>query len=479
MSEPATNSGWLRPLKAVASPRVRLVCFPHAGAGPTFFRDWLSLLPPDVELLGVLAPGRESRFKEPPLSSIDELASGVLDALAALDNTPLALFGHSLGGLIAYDVARRMAKRGDPRLSHLAVSSTRCPSAPRPSVVLHELADTDLRAELARLGGGPVLENDELFQLFLPALRADLTAFGTYVDPGSTPLSIPLLVLGGQTDDRASLTDQARWLPRAHDATIRLFTGGHFYLAPHRVEVVRLLLSFISGQVPPPDVKLHLLPLDRPVDELQRLRAVLDEAEQRRALRYLQPSLGNRFIASRGMTRIVLGRELAVGPKQVQFEFGPFGKPFLVPPPSPSLWFNVSHSGDVAVLGTSRHGELGVDLEEIRSQIDITGLSDRFFAADEREYMHSLADSERRAAFFAIWAGKEAYCKARGMGLQLPTDAYAVVPRLRAPWTVSDVTLPDNDSRPVVMPLNLDTTHSAAWAMVGPPASIQVDRFTF
>ena len=135
---------WLRVLAPRPAAKMRLVCLAHAGGGPAAFRDWPAAFPEWIELVGFLPPGREGRFAEPALNTITQLADGLVAALATLDDKPVALFGHSLGGLIAFEASHRL------KPAALIISATRIPTATKPPIVLHELNDDDLRVELSR-----------------------------------------------------------------------------------------------------------------------------------------------------------------------------------------------------------------------------------------------------------------------------------------------------------------------------------------
>ena len=99
------SQGWLRIYRPVDSPRLRLVCFPHAGAGPTAYRGWIDLVPTDVEVVSVCYPGRQDRFSEPFATSMETLAAGIGSALLPFSTVPMALFGHSMGAVAAYETA--------------------------------------------------------------------------------------------------------------------------------------------------------------------------------------------------------------------------------------------------------------------------------------------------------------------------------------------------------------------------------------
>jgi medium-chain acyl-[acyl-carrier-protein] hydrolase len=212
-------------------------CFTHAGGGASFFRQWAAAMPVGVELCAVQLPGREQRFSEPCFDRFDRLLDDLVPALTPWLDRPFALFGHSLGALVAFELARRL---GDVPLVGLAVSAFRAPhlSAER---VLSALPDAEFVAEIARLGGTPpeLLGDPELMETMLPALRADFALAESYRhDPGAR-LAVPIVALGGAADPWVGAEALGGWA--AHTGAgfrLRLFRGGHFYLVEERGEVI-------------------------------------------------------------------------------------------------------------------------------------------------------------------------------------------------------------------------------------------------
>jgi 4'-phosphopantetheinyl transferase len=221
-----------------------------------------------------------------------------------------------------------------------------------------------------------------------------------------------------------------------------------------------------TTDAPPPlapgAVHLWRFALDRPADELARLAALLSDDERSRAERFTFPGLRERFVGARGVLRTILGRYLDMPPERIRFAYNNFGKPALLDEPldggdmtgdqrrddqltrdqSPSrppgsaasgcgaagggVAFNLSHSGDLALLGIACGREIGVDIERHRPEVNCEQLAEHFFAPVEVAALRALAPGERRAAFFACWSRKEAYIKAVGRGLSTPLDGFAV-----------------------------------------------------
>lgn len=160
--------------------------------------------------------------------------------------------------------------------------------------------------------------------------------------------------------------------------------------------------------------------LDPPAERVEALRAHLDQEEAARADRFLVPRIGRRFTVARGTLREILGEALQVPPAQVEFAYGEHGKPAV-----PGLWFNLSHSGDRALVALADR-EVGVDLEELRTNVEFRRLAIRFFSPLEREALEAVPDEGLPLAFFRLWTRKEAYLKACGKGLALPLASFAV-----------------------------------------------------
>ncbi|MDG4834251.1 amino acid adenylation domain-containing protein [Solwaraspora sp. WMMD1047] len=234
---------WLLGYRPVADARIRLLCLPYAGGGGSVFADWAEGLPPDVELCAVQLPGRQNRLAEPPLRELDALVEAVDVALRPLADLPWALFGHSFGGIVAFELARRLRERRLVR--HLLVSSARPPHVYRGRRASTDRPDDELIAELLRNAAAEgtadrTAQADLLAETVLPAYRADLTMLDRYRPrwdgpPGSRPLDVPLSVFGGADDPTPSPQELQGWADYTTGPTrLRIFEGGHFHLRSSR-----------------------------------------------------------------------------------------------------------------------------------------------------------------------------------------------------------------------------------------------------
>jgi medium-chain acyl-[acyl-carrier-protein] hydrolase len=201
-------------------------------------------MPADVEVCAVQLPGRENRFAEAPLRSwptlVDRLAEGVRAEL----ERPFALLGHSMGALLAFELACALQMRLGLVPLHLFVAGRNAPQMPRALAHLAGLDDEKLVEELRQLNGTPrpVLEDPDLMQLLLPVLKADFALCAAYTHVEREPLRCPITALGGLQDAHADFAGLQAWRDHTSAAfAVRMVSGDHFFLATHRVLVARMV----------------------------------------------------------------------------------------------------------------------------------------------------------------------------------------------------------------------------------------------
>jgi 4'-phosphopantetheinyl transferase len=179
--------------------------------------------------------------------------------------------------------------------------------------------------------------------------------------------------------------------------------------------------------LPENEVHLWRIELDAVAAGELRWRGILSSEEQARADRFHFARDRQNFSATRALLRILLAKYLECGTEDLSFVYGERDKPSLAKHPDTGrVEFNVSHSGSRALLAFARGRELGVDIEQIRSNFDHEGLARRYFSAAEQEALAALEPAEKCAGFFRCWTRKEAYIKAHGAGLSLPLSAFDV-----------------------------------------------------
>lgn len=238
---------WIKPPLVPDAP-VLLYCVAHAGGGASFFRPWREVLAPGIGLCPVVLPGRESRLRERACTAVEQIVPPLADAIEAHADRPYGLLGHSMGAIVAYEVARRLSlARNGP--SWLFVSGRRAPHLPARRAPLHPLPHEEFVPAVARLGGTPVevLEQPGMMRVFLPGLRADFTVNETYRPLPGPPLSCPVSALTGDTDPEVDVAEMRRWSEvTTGPFSLRVFRGGHFYLAGPPAEVAQALRADLT-----------------------------------------------------------------------------------------------------------------------------------------------------------------------------------------------------------------------------------------
>jgi pyochelin biosynthetic protein PchC len=243
MTRSATDPAalWLRRFRAPGPVRRRLLCFAHAGGGPSSFRTWSRHLPADVEVLAVRYPGRQDRVGEDCIERMDMLADRVAAAIHPRFDLPTALFGHSMGAWLAYEVALLLRRGHGITPSVLFVSGQRAPHLPRRREIdMHD--DDSVIAEVRRLGAyqPEVFDDPDLREMVMPALRADFRLVRDYRPTPGGVVDAPVVGYVGDADRDVPEPDLLAWAQVTSAAfTHRVLPGGHFYLLDQEAELLR------------------------------------------------------------------------------------------------------------------------------------------------------------------------------------------------------------------------------------------------
>ena len=227
----------------------RLICFPHAGGGTAIFHRLGQALSTQIRVLPAKLPGRESRLKDPPFEVLSELVDHILPEIEPLMRQPVAFLGHSMGAMLAYEIAHRMRNLG-PEV--LFLSACRPPTSMSTEAKLHEMPTEQMLDELVERYGTGNTTSDEraLMQLLANTIRADLKMLENRVHAEYPPLDCPIVALGGVNDGLVNRTELSKW----QDETtghfrVRMFPGGHFYLRERLPEVAQLIENeFLTSQ---------------------------------------------------------------------------------------------------------------------------------------------------------------------------------------------------------------------------------------
>ena len=238
---------WLSTLKPNPRASVRLFCFPYAGGGDSVFRSWQQSLPETIEVCAVQLPGRGSRIAESPCAEMDQLVRLAAEALVTHLDKPFALFGHSMGALIGFEIAHHLRREYGAQPVHLFVSGRCSPQTASDPIDLKQF-DSGLREMLRRYNGTPpeALENPELMELVLPVLRADLALCKSYIYTPKPPFSFSITAFGGLDDHGIPRDCIESWREHTTGHFVqRMLPGGHFFLNTSRLP----LLAAISREL--------------------------------------------------------------------------------------------------------------------------------------------------------------------------------------------------------------------------------------
>lgn len=239
-------------LGAAQGSGVPLYCLPFAGGTAHFYQDWALPRLKDLPVHAVELPGRGLRLREslvPDMSSlVDDLLTHVMPAIEG----PFALFGHSMGALLAYELTRALARMGRPLPSLLLVSACRAPHLPARNDPWHDLPEDALITEVENLAGTPLgaLQNDDIRAMMVPVFRSDFRLVEQYCHQPAAPLPVPIKAFGGADDPLVYPEDLAGWADHTTDFRgRRLFHGGHFYLNAHADDLAADLRRTLASAV--------------------------------------------------------------------------------------------------------------------------------------------------------------------------------------------------------------------------------------
>ncbi|NET45469.1 thioesterase II family protein [Okeania sp. SIO2B3] len=248
MNKTTTTSPWIKIFQPSSHPKLRLFCFHSSASGASLFRLWGKHLPSNIEVCAIQLPGRETRIKETLITKWDDLLSSLTkDLQPFLTEYPFVFFGHSLGGLICFEVARKLRAKKLPTPKYMFISGRRAPHIPIDNQ-LHQASNQTLISTLREYGGTPeaVLENQDLMELFLPILRADFTLNEKYIYSLEAPFEFPIVAFRGINDTAVNLQQLSEWEKHTvGNFALHEFPGGHMFFLQQPETLIEAILKFM------------------------------------------------------------------------------------------------------------------------------------------------------------------------------------------------------------------------------------------
>lgn len=233
MLKPSSATNWFICHRPKPKAKLRLFCFPYAGGGTGIFHGWSDRLPWEIEIHVARLPGREARLNDPPFNRISTLVAAIATAFDSAPDKPFATFGHSMGAVISFELARRLRSDYGLEPQQMIVSGCRAPQLGLTKERIYDLPELEFIEKLSSLNGTPrgVLEHPEMMQLLLPMLRADFEAVQTYSHAPEQPFDCPITALGGLKDNEVAQADLEAWREHTRgEFKVRMLPGDHFFL---------------------------------------------------------------------------------------------------------------------------------------------------------------------------------------------------------------------------------------------------------
>lgn len=234
--------------------RVRLFCFPYSGAGASIFFSWPKIFLPlhQVELGLIQYPGRENRLSEPCITSLSSLVEAAKENICDYLDKPFAFYGHSLGALVSFELARSLRENFNLIPFHLFLSSHPAPQIEQHEIPIHNLPENEFSEKIKSLSGmqKEVLESAELMQILLPILRADFEICEKYIYEPQPPLNCPISVFGGFQDLNSPPEQLKAWEKQTTSTfSLRMFPGNHFFLNESRLLLIETIARELMNDI--------------------------------------------------------------------------------------------------------------------------------------------------------------------------------------------------------------------------------------
>lgn len=238
------TNAWFQNGQMSGQVELKVFCFPYAGGSAFVFKKWADHLPSTVQLIPVELPGRGARLKEPPYVSLPSLIGDLEGLIWSLLDKPFVLFGHSMGAIIAFELARYLRRKYDCEPQALFISGRRAPQIPNSDPINYNLPKDEFIKELIELDGTPkeVIEHEELMDMMIPLLRADFQLTQTYEYTADIPLQCPIAVYGGLEDHHVPREVLLPWKEMtSSNFSLHMLPGDHFFLRSSQTQLLALL----------------------------------------------------------------------------------------------------------------------------------------------------------------------------------------------------------------------------------------------
>jgi medium-chain acyl-[acyl-carrier-protein] hydrolase len=238
------TKAWFQNGRTNERAELKMFCFPYAGGTALMFNKWADLLPSIVQVIPVELPGRGVRLKEPAYLSLPALIDELEEVIWPLLDKPFVFFGHSMGALIAFELARTLRRKYDREPQALFVSGRRAPQTPKNEPITYNLPHNEFIAELIKMGGTPkeVIEDAELMEMIIPLLRADFQLVQTYEYLPDTLLRCPITIYGGLQDHYSPRELLLPWKELTNSrCSLRMLPGDHFFIRSSQAQLLKLL----------------------------------------------------------------------------------------------------------------------------------------------------------------------------------------------------------------------------------------------
>lgn len=244
---------WFLTQRRNPAAKINVFCFHHAGGAASFYKNWSAALSSQVQLISVQMPGRESRYGEAFAESLEAMVSEMLQYKAVFADKPFAMFGHSLGALFAFELARQLANHAGLAPRFVVASGHGAPRRGPPEELLHHLPDDRFIAKMREKYGGisdEVMNSPELLEFLLPRFRADIRIAEQHASREGAPVRFPVVVLHGRGDHSVSTDELLGWQKETH-ARVRIheFDGDHFFIESSESQVIGMLNKLLADQL--------------------------------------------------------------------------------------------------------------------------------------------------------------------------------------------------------------------------------------